>query len=319
MSSVYSELPALLIAYNRPEKTRRALNSIWNSGIRKLYVSIDGPKNSHQDKLLTSQVLQVIQENTSRFEALILQVGNENLGCKRGCLWALNWYFSQVDFGVVVEDDVEISPSFVEFVSSVSRLNDEEIWHVNGWSLFDVRNTQGEYLSTRYGHVWGWATWAKRWQEIKVEKHQIDKNLIGNSHLLDIWNSLDERTDTWDYFWLLSIEVSLGKIVSPQNRLTANFGFDAQATHKRLKSWKQDRLPIKVEFKTRPKCDPSLILDQLFDSLYLRDFRGLSIIRTFLSLRFRSFCYLIGKIGFFFCYEKIVHLYLRIKSLFFPS
>jgi hypothetical protein len=319
MSSTYSNLPALLIAYNRPEKTRRALDSIWASGIRKLYVSIDGPKNSHQDRLLTNQVLKVIQENTSRFEALILQVGNENLGCKQGCLWALNWYFSQVDFGVVVEDDVEISPSFVEFVSTISHLNDESIWHVNGWSLFDVRNTQGEYVSTNYGHVWGWATWAKRWEKVKVEKREIDENLIGNSHLLDIWKSLDEWTDTWDYFWLLSIEVSLGKIASPQNRMTTNFGFDLQATHKRLKSWKQDRLPIKVEFKARPKYEPSLILDQLFESLYLRDFRGLSVIGMLSSLKFRSFCYLIGKIGFFFFYETIVRVYLRVKSLIFPS
>ncbi len=319
MTTLNSDLPALLIAYNRPEKTRRALDSIWDSGIRKLYVSIDGPKNSPQDRLLTDQVLRVIQENTSRFDALTIQVGNENLGCKRGCLWALNWYFSQVDFGIVVEDDVEISPSFVEFVSAVSHLNDEAIWHVNGWSLFDVRNTQGEYLSTCYGHVWGWATWAKRWQELRVEKHEIDDNLIGNSHLLNVWNSLDEWTDTWDYFWLLSIEVSRGKIVSPQNRLTANFGFDSQATHKRLKSWKQDRIPIKVELKAKPKCDPNLILDQLFESLYLRDFRGISIIGMFSSLKFRSFCSLMGKIVFFFCYEKNVHLYLRIKSLLFPS
>lgn len=319
MNSKSTDLPALLIAYNRPEKTSRALDSIWASGIRELYISIDGPKNNQQDRLLTNQVLKVIQENNSRFETLKLQIGKENLGCKRGCLQALNWFFSQVDFGIIVEDDVEVSTSFVEFVSSISRLKDDSIWHVNGWSLFDVRNNQDEYVSTSYGHVWGWATWAKKWEKIKVEKSEIDQNLIRTPHLFGIWHSIDEWTDTWDYFWLLSIEASQGRIVSPQNRLTTNFGFDSQATHKRLKSWKQDRYPIKVEFKVRPKHEPNLILDQLFETLYLRDFRGFSILSIYSSLKFRSFCYLIGKIVLFFSYEKIVGVYLKVKSLLFPS
>lgn len=319
MNTPYSDLTALLIAYNRPDKTRRALQSIWSSGIRNLYVSIDGPKNDNHDRLLTSQVLKVIQENTFRFEALTVQVGKDNLGCKGGCLWALNWYFSQTEFGIVVEDDVEISSPFVEFVSAISRLNDETIWHVNGWSLFDVRNSQGEFLSTNYGHVWGWATWAKKWEEIKVEKSEINRSLIDNPNLLSIWNSLDESTDTWDYFWLLSIETSRGKIISPRNRLTTNFGFDSQATHKRLRSWKQDRLPIKVQLRAKPKYEPNIVLDQLFESLYLREFRSLSIIGMFSTLKFSSFFYLLGKIGLIFLYEQTVGVYLKVKTLFFPS
>lgn len=216
MTVPYSDLPALLIAYNRPEKTRRALESIWSSGIRKLYVSIDGPKNGFTDRLITDQVLKVVEENASRFEKLIVQVGSDNLGCKKGCLWGIDWYFSQTQFGIVVEDDVEITPEFVQFVSEVSLLDDDTIWHINGWSLFDVRNSQRQFLQTNYGHVWGWATWAKKWEKIKTKKFEIEENLINNPHLLNIWNSINESTDTWDYFWLLSIEVSRGTIVSHQ-------------------------------------------------------------------------------------------------------
>lgn len=319
MSALQSDLPALLIAYNRPEKARRALESIWSSGIKTLYVSIDGPKNDDQDKLLTRQVLKVIEENSSRFETVMIQVGSANLGCKAGCLWALNWYFSQTEFGVIVEDDVEISPQFIEFVSKVSRLEDETIWHVNGWSLFDVTNSKGEFLPTKYGHVWGWATWAEKWKRIEPEKNNIDKLQINNQHLLNIWNSIDESTDTWDYFWLLSIEASRGKIVSPQNRLTANFGFDSQATHRRLKSWKQDEFPIRVELRAQPKYEANLILDQLFESLYLRDFRGLSIPAMFWTLSFGSFINLLRKISLLFIYERTVRVYLKAKKLILPK
>jgi hypothetical protein len=319
MSAPYSELPALLIAYNRPDKTRRALESIWSSGIRKLYVSIDGPKDDYRDKLLTNQVLKVIQDNAFRFEVLMVQVGEGNLGCKRGCLWALNWYFSQTEFGIVVEDDVEISSQFVEFVSAMSHSSDDTIWHVNGWSLFDVRNSQGGFLTTSYGHVWGWATWAKKWEKIKTEKNEVDRNLISNPYLLDIWNSLDESTDTWDYFWLLSIEASRGRIISPKNRLTTNFGFDSQATHMRLKSWKQDQFPVKVELKARPKYEANLILDQLFESLYLRDFRRLSFTGMFWTLELKSFFQLLGKLSIIFFYEQSVRGYLKVKNLFFPA
>ena len=319
MSALDSDLPALLIAYNRPDKTRRALKSIWSSGIRKLYVSIDGPKDDSQDRLLTSQVLRVIEENASRFETLVIQVGTANLGCKAGCLWGLNWYFSQTEFGVVVEDDVEITPQFIQFVSAVSRLDDETIWHINGWSLFDVRNNQSEFLPTNYGHVWGWATWAKKWEKVKLEKSEIKESLIQNPHLLSVWNSINESTDTWDYFWLLSVEASRGRIISPKNRLTTNFGFDSQATHKRLKSWKQDQLPIRVELKAKPKYEANLILDQLFESLYLRDYRGLSITDMFWTLKLKSFFHLLGKLILIFLYEEMVHVYLKVKRSFFPA
>ncbi len=140
-----------------------------------------------------------------------------------------------------------------------------------------------------------------------------------NPHLLSIWNSISESTDTWDYFWLLSIEAAQGKIIGPKNRLTKNFGFDSQATHKRLKSWQQDEFPIKVELKSRPKYDAHQILDQLFESLYFRNFRGFSIAKMFWTLNLKSFFYLLQKIILIFIYEKIAYVYLRVKKLLFPK
>lgn len=312
-----SNLPALLMAYNRPDKTRNALRSIYESGIRELYVSVDGPKNL-LDSNLTKQVVALIQSQSHLFNSVKIQISESNLGCKAGCLLALDWFFSQVRFGIIVEDDVEITSDFVAFVSFFCNQEDSNIWHINGWSLFQIYGGSDIYYESSYGHVWGWATWANKWNQLSRDRRDIPISSITNLHNKGIWYSLTDETDTWDYFWLLSIEAGQGTIISPKNRLTTNIGFDDEATHKRLRSWKQDQVPIKISFKKNVFVISTKLLDQLFEILYLREFSKITVKNYFINLEIFSTVKLLTKIFFIYIYEKIVNIYLSIKNLSFP-
>ena len=45
--SVIKDLPVLILGYNRLEKFKRCIKTVKKQGIKKVYVSIDGPKNDY--------------------------------------------------------------------------------------------------------------------------------------------------------------------------------------------------------------------------------------------------------------------------------
>ena len=40
-----SNLPVLILAYNRFDKFNKCINTLYKQGIKKIFLSIDGPKN----------------------------------------------------------------------------------------------------------------------------------------------------------------------------------------------------------------------------------------------------------------------------------
>ena len=45
--SVINDLPVLILGYNRLDKFIRCIKTVKKQGIKKIYVSIDGPKNDY--------------------------------------------------------------------------------------------------------------------------------------------------------------------------------------------------------------------------------------------------------------------------------
>ena len=48
--STINELPVLILAYNRFDKFNKCINTLHEQGIKKIFVSIDGPLNNFDIK-----------------------------------------------------------------------------------------------------------------------------------------------------------------------------------------------------------------------------------------------------------------------------
>jgi len=106
------ETPVLLLIYNRPESTKRVLQRLQKLGVRKLYVWGDGPKNTKDDKRVSK-----VKEHLIPFELMIKKsrFSSDNNGCRKSVLGGINWFFSHVNEGIILEDDCLPSPHFFSF------------------------------------------------------------------------------------------------------------------------------------------------------------------------------------------------------------
>jgi hypothetical protein len=172
---------------------------------------------------------------------------DDNLGCRQAVSQAIDWFFTQVDRGIILEDDTVPAPSFYPFCSeTLSRFEREPaIGMVSGVNLLGTWPAGGADYFFGHGGIWGWATGRDRWALADIR--------------MDAWNDraardrartflgardwtvnapLFERTargqiDTWDYQWSFARASRHMLSVIPTTNLVQNIGFGTHATHTR--------------------------------------------------------------------------------------
>ena len=97
-------VPILLIAFNRPANTIRVLDALRPLQPVQIFVAADGPRQDNQnDVVRCADVRRIFAEQIdwpcqvrTRFNAV-------NLGCRKGVERAIDWFFGEVDEGIILE------------------------------------------------------------------------------------------------------------------------------------------------------------------------------------------------------------------------
>jgi hypothetical protein len=235
-----SDLPALIITFRRLDGVQRLMKSLQEAGVVRFFLTIDGPRTSKDIEIqdaIENWATEFANEFNLEFSFLRRK---SNLGVKRGILDSLDWFFSQIDFGLVLEDDLEISKDLVEFIRQCRdefRLN-ENLWMISGDQFFP-EDFQGSQLATcNYPLVWGWATWANKWHEMRasIEQQQGYRFRYLFSSVNSFWWTGTKRVeqglvDTWDIPLAFAMRQKGKLTVSPPVNLVRNLGFDQFASH----------------------------------------------------------------------------------------
>lgn len=237
------ETPILLLVYNRPNQTEQVLQRLVSCGISRVYVSADGPKNS-QDRILTEKVKSVLEKHSGIIKST--RFSDSNLGCKTGVTTGISWFFEQVEEGIILEDDCLPSNHFFPFVNNLlSRYReDENVWMISGNNPLGKWTTESGHFFSRFGHIWGWATWKNRWQSFDVNLPELNTYIddsgfekqFGPTALAQFkkeqtFLSIQGKIDTWDHQWNTHILINNGLAVVPESNLIKNLGFKSTATN----------------------------------------------------------------------------------------
>ena len=111
--------PVLLLAFNRPDLTLKVYDVIRLVKPKKLYVSIDGPRLNNQTDLTNINIITSIFNNIDWDCEFKLNKFNNNLGCGMAISQGINWFFKEVEYGIILEDDTIPSISFFEITSKL--------------------------------------------------------------------------------------------------------------------------------------------------------------------------------------------------------
>lgn len=241
-----TDTAVLFLVFNRPEPTRQVFEAIRAAKPTRLFVAADGPRTDKQgEKELCEQVRQVVNQVDWDCDVKLL-FRDHNLGCGKGVSGAIDWFFEQVDEGIILEDDCVPHPDFFSFCSELLQRyrNNEQIHVIGGNSFFKESYLSDSYHFSAYGHIWGWATWKRAWKNYDFSLQSFnddtfDKRLtsyFSRPEEIAFWKSQYlkmkyDAIDTWDYQWTFSQWYHQAINITPAVNLVKNIGFGHDATH----------------------------------------------------------------------------------------
>ncbi|SFN28568.1 hypothetical protein SAMN05428949_2251 [Chitinophaga sp. YR627] len=232
--------PVLLLIFNRPGQTMRILETIRMQRPAQLFVAADGPRpyKAGEDSLCKETRDTVLNYIDWPCEVKTL-FRDHNLGCARAVSSAIDWFFSEVEEGIILEDDCLPDPTFYTLCTQLlERYRDNDrIMHIGGSNYqAGLSRGDGSYYFSRYAHIWGWATWRRAWRyydfSLKRYRHYSTKDLPPQ-FVRDLDTFFEEKVTTWDTQWFLSVLFNKGIAITPNTNLVRNIGYGKDATHTR--------------------------------------------------------------------------------------
>lgn len=281
------QTPILFLIFNRPEETKLVFDRIKLQKPKYLYIAADGPRvHVAGEKEICEQTRSIIKDIDWDCELKTL-FREENLGCGRAISGAINWFFDNVEQGIVMEDDCLPNDSFFPFCEEMldKYKDDERVGVISGDNfLFDNFKVSNSYYFSKFPHIWGWATWKRawakydftmsKWPELKDGKEFRAKFPEATTRYY--WRNIFDKVynkeiDTWDYQWAFTCFINDFLSITPKHNLISNIGFgSANATHTNNKGGKFANMTTQsLEF---PLTHPNEVkTSQQFDSYIQRN------------------------------------------------
>lgn len=299
-----SDIPVLLIIFNRPEKVRALIKALSAVQPRNLYIAADGPRDgniSDAHKCLQAREAALDIDWPCSVHTLFSE---DNLGVDPAVEHGIEWFFSQVERGIILEDDCIPHPDFFRFVRTMLERyqSDEQAMLITGNNFQGGRKRgDGDYYFSVYPTTWGWATWKRAWKQYDSRlssfpafdhSRRIERLLPRSEqrYWRRYFRSLFEgKRRAWDAKWIFAIWNASGYCITPNVNLIQNIGFGPDATHTSSSEEESSSIPA------RPLSNPihhpqTLHIDDAADR-YLFEVR----FRVTLLKRLRYAVYLLRK------------------------
>ena len=251
--------PILLITFNRPDHVRQVLTEIRKQQPQQLFVCQDGAREGNEsDRVKCQEVRDVIIELVDWSCELQTLYQDKNLGCGPGPAAGIDWFFSQVEKGIIMEDDCLPHPDFFAYCEEMlNRYNDNpNVRFINATLYHDRWQCEASYGFSRYMVTGAWAAWRETWQGFDLDMHSWNawqfrkqvKRLTNSTTEANwwYWKLKEIQTDNskksyWDYQMQMHLFRNNAVTIHPIKNLISNIGFDAEGTHTLSNDGRGDR------------------------------------------------------------------------------
>ena len=243
-------VPVLLVIFNRPGNTQRVFNEIRKARPAKLFVAADGPREDRPGEAEKCQACRIIIDQVDWDCEVHTNFRETNLGIKIGVTFGINWFFQNVEAGIILEDDCLPNRSFFFFCQNLLERyqDDERVMMISGSNCqFGISRSDGSYYFSRLPGIWGWATWKRAWKYFDAsmrtfplfkEQKQIsnifESGLVRKYWLDRLSSYYDGLALAWSYAWLYALLAQNGLCICPNKNLVSNIGFTVDATQGRF-------------------------------------------------------------------------------------
>ena len=258
--------PVLFLVFNRLGTTKRVFEEIKKAKPKELFIAADGPRNE-EEKKKTDAVRDYVKKNINWKCKTKFLFREKNLGCKYAVSGAIDWFFKNVEQGIILEDDVLPNQSFFRFCQEMlERYKDNKrIMHLSGTNVEGISKIKEDYFFSNTFNVWGWATWRRAWKHYDVEMRDWEKWRIKCFSFMKDYSLITKlkswriyeltsrnKINTWDYQWAFAIVRKKKLSIIPKKNLITNVGVGG-GTHTKNYGDEKSFAQHELNFPLKPK------------------------------------------------------------------
>lgn len=248
-TTISTTSPVLLLSFNRPDTTAKVLEALQRAQPRELFVFSDGPREGAEGEATKVQDTRaVIDEMVDWSPTVHYRYNENNQGLFAGVSGALDWFFSHVDEGIILEDDCVPHPDFFGYCDQLLEKyrDDDRVWCISGDNSVDLPISHGaSYGFIRDPLIWGWATWARAWRHFdhelsgwpairasSTERQMYPDRVERRVRRKSFDHYFTSGIDAWGYKWKFTVQKNGGLVAVPRVNLVSNIGWNRpDATH----------------------------------------------------------------------------------------
>lgn len=237
--------PIALFVYNRPAHTERTVKFLQQNDLAtesRLFIFSDGAK-SKADEEKVQEVRAYIQK-IDGFKSVEIIASQTNMGLANAVIAGVTRLTKDYGHVIVFEDDLISSPYTLTYFNEALSLyrNEEKVMHIGAYmyALKDENLPQSFFY--RAATSWGWATWARAWQNFEPNIDNLLKQFDATKrhafsieNTMNFWNQMRDfkrrKNNSWAIRWYASIFLKGGLTLNPSQSLVNNIGHDGTGVH----------------------------------------------------------------------------------------
>ena len=161
----------LILAFNRHKSFSRLIECLLTNTSQEIFISVDGGCTKDNE-----QVRNLANAFKNKYPTKIhINLMSENHGLRRGVIKGIDWFFENVEIGIILEEDLEILTTNPQnlFSSMFKFLNFNCDTVINLSTFTTVKNPQAVennslvFYKNQDFYMWGWATHKTVWEGFK--------------------------------------------------------------------------------------------------------------------------------------------------------
>jgi len=239
-------VPILLLTFNRPDYFSKVYDQVKKYKPETLLVYSDGPRTDYPSDIEKINKCRLLVNEIDYYCDIKKLYKDKNVGLHTAIPEALDWFFSNVSHGIILEDDCLPNMSFFKFCELMLEkyYDNEKVSIVTGGNIVnDKFESSYDYLFSKgLCWIWGWATWRQAWQKYDMNLQKWDsfkknkklfktfdnKNVV--KHYEGYFNWITEGLKgtnlLWEYRWPLSVLLNDNFYIAPKHDLVKNVGYE---------------------------------------------------------------------------------------------
>lgn len=238
-------VPILLFVYNRPEHTRRVIESLKanaEAADSELFIYADQAR-SETDIQQVSEVRRLIR-STDGFKQVTVIEREKNWGLARNVIDGVTTQVNAHGRVIVLEDDLVVAPHFLRFMNDALEMykNEEKVGHIQACDFTKDPSLPDTFL-IRWTGSWGWATWERAWKHFNPDGKELLSRLE-ERHLTRYFDfngnypftrmlrrQIAGKNNSWAIRWNASLFLDGILSLNVGKSLVQNTGFDGSGTN----------------------------------------------------------------------------------------